>query len=220
MSPSRLDRVLKHLSSQGYELGPEPSKEFSLEEGDELTLTFHNNIRCPDGDTLPLAYFANLDNEIHFTMKEVDRFLQKQFGSYRGIIQLSRLNLACTKKEATKNKEDRGKIDESRCDVVATHQVSIPKVSVTGRSCQHGTLNILAFSQSNVTFYVLTLLTMHLSAVLRSLADARNRYNSCPAPNENKQPPVVVCMTWLSVTKNNPPGPTVFVTKTRIPFSS
>jgi hypothetical protein len=129
--PSRLDRVLKHLSSQGYDLGPEPSKEFLLEEGDALTLTFINNIRCPEGDPLPLAYFANLDNEIHFTMKEVDRFLQKQFNSYRGVIHLSRINVACTRKETVKYKEDRGKTDEPRSGIVSTHQVSIPKVSET-----------------------------------------------------------------------------------------
>jgi hypothetical protein len=113
-------------------LGPEPSKEFFLGEGEKLTLSFHNNIRCPEAESLPLVYFANLDNERHFTMKEVDRFLQKQFSSYRGIVHLSRLNLVLDKRDATKHREDKGKLDESQYDVVTTHQVNIPKVSESG----------------------------------------------------------------------------------------
>jgi len=127
---NRLDRTLKRLHSHGYEIGPEPSKEFYLGEGERLALSFHNNICFRDEiSSLALVFFNNLDLDQYFVMKEVDRFLQKQFSSYRGVMQLSKFINANNKKETGRQTEDGSKNGDDFRMVVVSHQVNIPKVS-------------------------------------------------------------------------------------------
>lgn len=127
---SRLDRVLRRLSKSDYEVGPEPSEEFLLAEGERLSLSFQHNIQCVDENTttIPLVYFGNLDMEKQFKIKEVNEFLQKQYDSYRGQVHVSRYAVANDKKETRKPKETAECGDPYRMETVASHYISIPKV--------------------------------------------------------------------------------------------
>jgi len=90
---SRLKQVIDCLRSTGFEKGPAPSPEFCLMEGDLLQLSFHGNIRCFDPTAAPLHFVfnCNLDTKIRFRVAEVNEFLQKNFDSFRGFLQLSRI---------------------------------------------------------------------------------------------------------------------------------
>jgi len=67
--PSRLDRVLGRLADDGYDEGPEPSREFTVSEGARLELTFHGNVRRQDVDqqqSTPLVFHFRRDVETRF----------------------------------------------------------------------------------------------------------------------------------------------------------
>jgi len=119
--PSRLERVINRLADDGYEEGPEPSKEFLMSEGGRLELVCHGNIRRDDEQQLtPLVFHFHGDVESHFQLSPVDKFLQKQLNSYRGVIDVY---------QVTQNSEvdSDGEPSKYTRKLVASHHVNIPK---------------------------------------------------------------------------------------------
>jgi len=122
--PSRLDRAISRLADDGYEEGPHPSKEFSLSEGARLELSFSGNIRRQDEQqSTPLVYHFHGDMESHFQLSPVDKFLQKQLNSYRGVV-----DVYVQVSQNTKKANDSGdRWSKFARQLVASHHVNITK---------------------------------------------------------------------------------------------
>jgi len=119
--PSRLDRVLSRLADAGYDEGPEPSKEFLTSEGGRLELDFHGNICHNDKQqSIPLVFHFHGDVESHFQLRPVDKFLQRQLNSYRGVINVYKVTQKC-------NVNSGGEPSKCTRKLVASHHVNIPK---------------------------------------------------------------------------------------------
>jgi len=120
--PSRLDRVVSRLADDGYDEGPEPSREFLVSEGARLELSFHGNIRREDEQqSTPVVFHYRADFESRFQFSPVDRFLQSQLNSYRGVVDVYGI------RQDSKNVGS--DLEQPKCTrrLVATHHVTIPK---------------------------------------------------------------------------------------------
>lgn len=141
---SRLKQVLDCLRSSGFENGPSPSSEFCLVEGDLLQLSFHGNIRCLDPPNPTLFVFnCNLDTRIRFRVAEVNQFLQKNFDSFRGFVQLWKVNNFAGQNRMRSETGSRrfrymSLIDNigktSSTQPLTKHYISIPKVCLAPQS--------------------------------------------------------------------------------------
>ena len=49
LQPGKMDRTLKKLNEEGYIVGPEPSREILVRDGQQFTVRFRGNICCDDG---------------------------------------------------------------------------------------------------------------------------------------------------------------------------
>uniref|UniRef100_A0A0B7AXY5 Uncharacterized protein n=3 Tax=Arion vulgaris TaxID=1028688 RepID=A0A0B7AXY5_9EUPU len=87
---SRLDAVVKQLAQKGFESGPAPSHMISLQEGDMVEVGFAGNIECTDQLPEQLIYKSNIATVTYFTVKEENKFRQKEQEFYSGLIQLTR----------------------------------------------------------------------------------------------------------------------------------
>jgi len=117
---SRLDATVNRLAEDGFDEGPEPSKEFSVSEGTGMELSFHGNIRRDDEQQSTRFVFHFLEDvESHFRLSPVDRFLQRQLSAYRGVVDVYRLT------QHSKNQVD----SRSNCirTLVASHHINVPK---------------------------------------------------------------------------------------------
>lgn len=127
---SRLERVLQQLAEEGYENGPDPSHVVSVYEGDTIAVRFHGNVRMAEEDetkqcTLRLMYNSNMSTSASFTVCEVDKYLQKNFATYRGLLLFERRYLMAPpagKKRAQQQEEPEVKSEEL-CDLT----LKIPK---------------------------------------------------------------------------------------------
>jgi len=112
---------MSRLADAGYDEGPEPSKEFLTSEGARLELCFHGNVRRDDRQqSTPLVFHFHGDVESYFQLSPVDKFLQRQLKSYRGVIDVY---------QVTQNSEVDSGGEPSKCirKLVACHSVNIPK---------------------------------------------------------------------------------------------
>lgn len=94
---TRLDRITRKLQDDDYDVGPEPSKEFNLKDGDLLELAFRGNVRCISQTENPKNIFnTNLDTKFQLTIQERDIYVQKSYDVYRGFIQLRKVTKVVT----------------------------------------------------------------------------------------------------------------------------
>ena len=60
----------------------------SINEGDVMEVGFRGNVTTRDHETLEFVYNSNLDSETEFKACEVDKYLQKNFPVYRGVVEV------------------------------------------------------------------------------------------------------------------------------------
>ncbi|KAL3885307.1 hypothetical protein ACJMK2_025385 [Sinanodonta woodiana] len=86
---SKTDKTLKRLSEEGYDDGPEPSPAVAINEGDVIEVSFRGNVKSTqDEDNLKFVYNSNMESETEFQASEVDRYLQKNFPMFRGVVEV------------------------------------------------------------------------------------------------------------------------------------
>lgn len=56
LQPGKMDRTLKKLTEDGYVVGPAPSDEILVKDGQQFTVRFRGNVRCDDGRTVSPLY--------------------------------------------------------------------------------------------------------------------------------------------------------------------
>ena len=49
LPPAKMDRTIKRLTEDGYSVGPAPSHEILVKDGQQFTVRFRGNICCEDG---------------------------------------------------------------------------------------------------------------------------------------------------------------------------
>jgi len=52
LQPGKMDRTLKKLTDDGYGVGPSPSREILVRDGQQFKVKFRGNICCDDGRTV------------------------------------------------------------------------------------------------------------------------------------------------------------------------
>ena len=60
----------------------------SINEGDVIEVGFRGNIKNRDADGIQFVYNSNLESETEFHACEVDKYLQKNFPVYRGVVEV------------------------------------------------------------------------------------------------------------------------------------
>ena len=61
----------------------------SINEGDVIEVGFRGNITNRNKDDITFIYNSNLESEAEFYACEVDKYLQKNFPVYRGVVEVS-----------------------------------------------------------------------------------------------------------------------------------
>ena len=130
----RLDRAARRLEAEGFDDGPDPSRDFLLTEGDVIEISFHNNVKCTDDgvSAIRIVFNSNFETSRYFTMSESNQYLQKQLNTYRGLIHVAKI--CVTNEDLTIVNED-GDIERKMSEtitqeLIAVHNVNIPKVLV------------------------------------------------------------------------------------------
>ena len=62
----------------------------SLNEGDIIEVQFRGNVTKRDNQPIQFVYNSNMGSETDFYACEVDRYLQKNFPVYRGVVEVHR----------------------------------------------------------------------------------------------------------------------------------
>jgi len=65
----------------------------SINEGDVIEVGFRGNIKNRDADGIQFVYNSNLESETEFHACEVDKYLQKNFPVYRGVVEVRKYAL-------------------------------------------------------------------------------------------------------------------------------
>ena len=60
----------------------------SINEGDIIEVSFRGNVTKRDNEQIQFVYNSNLESETDFYACEVDRYLQKNFPVYRGVVEV------------------------------------------------------------------------------------------------------------------------------------
>ena len=134
---SKTSKTLKDLEEMGYDEGPDPSTIIKVNEGDIIVVTFKGNVKCPTQRGLKFVYNSNVTSHVGFKLQEVDQYLQKNFGMYRGVVEIYRWYLPKVDKKAVLNRQ--GSVDESavnqmnqiKKELLCEISVTIPKVCFT-----------------------------------------------------------------------------------------
>ena len=88
---SRSERYQRKLSEEGYDLGPSPSHELILHEGQKMFITFRGNIQEEQQGIpckLKFVFNTHIKNRVEFSVEEIDQFAQKSIDCYRGFAQV------------------------------------------------------------------------------------------------------------------------------------
>lgn len=131
---NKVERVLRRLAAEGYDCGPVVGNIISLDEGDTIQVRFKGNIKNVDNVCPQFIYNTNLKSQVMFSTEEVDRYLQKNYSMYRGVIQIFRLHSDSTTKPARRTSSfiDDAKIseDEIKSQLLSAISYDIPKVRI------------------------------------------------------------------------------------------
>ncbi|XP_048251559.1 death domain-containing protein 1-like [Haliotis rufescens] len=87
---NKVDKLLTKLGDEGFGEGPTASQVLSISEGDTVEVTFRGNITSSDDRPLEVQFNSNVSSHVQFTLTEVDKYLQKNFPVYRGVVQVYR----------------------------------------------------------------------------------------------------------------------------------
>lgn len=135
---SKTDKTLKKLSQEGYDDGPEPSQVLSINEGDIIEVGFRGNIKNKDEEGIQFVYNSNLKSETEFYACEVDKYLQKNFPVYRGVVEVYRkYKVKTTTKRKRRDSVDDNKDEqpfEYKRDKMCELAINIPKYHVEQNS--------------------------------------------------------------------------------------
>ncbi|XP_052268822.1 death domain-containing protein 1-like [Dreissena polymorpha] len=135
---SRTEKTLKKLSQEGYDDGPEPSQALSINEGDVIEVGFRGNIKSRDSEDIQFVYNSNMDSETEFHACEVDKYLQRNFPVYRGVVEVYRnykVKTATTRrKRRDSNEENEEQPYENKRDKLCELAINIPKYHVEQNS--------------------------------------------------------------------------------------
>lgn len=126
---SRLDKALQQVAEEGYDEGPEPSPALSVQEGDVIVVSFVGNIRHVQGarHTLRMVYSSNMSTATYFSVCEVDRYLQKNYNLYRGLLHVHRhYQLPLTPAQ----RRDECPVPEVKSQLLCEMMLKIPKYHV------------------------------------------------------------------------------------------
>lgn len=126
---SKSAKLMKDLSGRGYVEGPDPSPIINLNEGDHIEITFKGNV-CDTSHKPPVFVFnSNMISELELYLSEVDKYLQKNFRVYRGVIQVFRCYYDCKDKKTKRQDENANiteKVRQHLCDI----PINIPKYNL------------------------------------------------------------------------------------------
>ncbi|CAL1545348.1 unnamed protein product [Lymnaea stagnalis] len=128
---SRLDAVVKQLAQHGFESGPAPSHVICLHEGDIIEVGFSGNIECKDEIPSHLIYKSNVPTVTFFTVKEENKFRQKEHDVYSGLICLTRKYLQPSQKGKKGQGQDDSDQKEWKQERLCALQINIPKYHIT-----------------------------------------------------------------------------------------
>ncbi|KAK7479539.1 hypothetical protein BaRGS_00029256, partial [Batillaria attramentaria] len=171
---ARLEKAVPQLAEEGYDDGPDPSHTVSLQEGDQVVVTFSGNVRNVDSrySTLRMVFNSNMTTAAYFTVCEVDRYLQKNFSMYRGVLHVQRryalpINPALKKKAS----EHECLIPEVKSEPLCDVMIKIPKYHVEPLPTPKRAPVILHASDSVVDQETLKTLAAELGDEWRRLAN-------------------------------------------------
>ena len=131
---SKSNKAIKDMADKGYMEGPDPSPIINLNEGDHIEIVFRGNV-CDTTNRPPLfVYNSNISSELELYLSEVDKYLQKNFRVYRGVLQIFRCYCETKDKKMKRqqsvseeivNTKVPEKLKQHLCDM----HINIPKVS-------------------------------------------------------------------------------------------
>jgi len=89
LSAIKVDRIVRKLAEEGFDLAPAVDPEVVLREGHELVLRFRGNV-CEAGGRAELRtnFNSNIRTRWDFEVSVLDRFAQKAIDCYRGFVQI------------------------------------------------------------------------------------------------------------------------------------
>lgn len=87
---SKTTKATKEMAARGYLEGPDPSPIINLNEGDHIELAFRGNICDTSNKPTAFVFNSNISSELGLYLSEVDKYLQKNFSVYRGVIKVYR----------------------------------------------------------------------------------------------------------------------------------
>ncbi|XP_061190143.1 death domain-containing protein 1-like [Saccostrea echinata] len=101
---SRVQKIVKQMTDDGYEDGPEPSPVVGVSEGDLIEINFRGNIQ--NGSKSPnFIYNSNVVSFSEFLLSEVDQYLQRNFNVFRGVVEAYRVQFVTPDKRTIARKE-------------------------------------------------------------------------------------------------------------------
>ncbi|XP_053387400.1 death domain-containing protein 1-like isoform X2 [Mercenaria mercenaria] len=131
---TKTEKTLKQLSQEGYDDGPEPSQVLSINEGDVIEVGFRGNVKNKDEEGIQFVYNSNLKSETEFYACEVDKYLQKNFPVYRGVVEVFRkYKVKNTTKRKRRDSSDDHKEEqpfEYKRELMCELAINIPKYHI------------------------------------------------------------------------------------------
>ncbi|ESO89736.1 hypothetical protein LOTGIDRAFT_164757 [Lottia gigantea] len=131
---SRSDKTLKKLTEEGYEESPSAALQVCVSEGDTIEVKFRGNVTCGESDThLSIPYNTHVHSQLYFSVSEVDKYLQKNFPMYRGLVQVFRKykeRKAVIKTIGRRQEDDSDKPPEIKEEILCELLISIPKYHI------------------------------------------------------------------------------------------
>ncbi|XP_052785943.1 death domain-containing protein 1-like [Mya arenaria] len=137
---TKTEKTLKKLSEEGYDDGPEPSQVLSINEGDVIEVGFRGNIKSKGEEGIQFVYNSNLESETEFHACEVDKYLQRNFPVYRGVVEVYRnykvKNQTKRKRHDSTDDQDESPYEHKR-ELMCELAINIPKYHVEQNSTVH-----------------------------------------------------------------------------------
>lgn len=130
---AKTEKTLKKLSEEGYDDGPDPSQVLSINEGDIIEVSFRGNVTKRDTEQIQFVYNSNLESETDFYACEVDKYLQKNFPVYRGVVEVYRKYEVISKKKLRRKEQAFEECElppEYKRDLTCEMAINIPKYHV------------------------------------------------------------------------------------------
>ncbi|XP_046546528.1 death domain-containing protein 1-like [Haliotis rubra] len=131
---NKAEKLLNKLADDGYGDGPSASNVLNISEGDTIEVTFRGNITSTDDQPIELQFNSNVASNVVFSLTEVDRYLQKNFPVYRGVVQVYRKytvvpsGVRSITRKVSEDEANQG--PEVKRDLLCELLISIPKYHI------------------------------------------------------------------------------------------